>query len=92
MGEHKVNKPGPILAGLTLSSLKKNYPLIPLFVALGVGIAGATFYSLRLALRNPDVTWSLKKNPEPWQEYRDKQYKFYSTVDYKEHANKAPEY
>ncbi|KAI4502794.1 hypothetical protein M0802_001838 [Mischocyttarus mexicanus] len=90
MGESNSKK--PILAGLTLSTLKKNYPLIPLFVALGCGVAGATFYTLRLAFRNPDVTWSLKKNPEPWQEYRDKQYKFYTTVDYKDHVSKAPEY
>ena len=40
-----------------------------------VGMAGAGFYLLRLATRNPDVSWNKKKNPEPWQEYSDKQYK-----------------
>ncbi|XP_035739797.1 cytochrome c oxidase subunit NDUFA4-like [Vespa mandarinia] len=91
MGDSNAKK-GPILGGLTLSSLKKNYPLIPLFVAVVIGVAGATFYTCRLAFRNPDVTWSLKKNPEPWQEYRDKQYKFYSTVNYDEYASKAPKF
>lgn len=41
----------------------------------GIGMAWATFYTLRLATKNPDVTWSRKNNPEPWQEYHNKQYK-----------------
>lgn len=49
--------------------------LIPLYVCTGVGAAGAVYYLLRLAIRNPDVTWSRAQNPEPNQEYRDKQYK-----------------
>jgi hypothetical protein len=36
---------------------------------------GAGFYILRLATRDPDVSWNRKKNPEPWEEYRNKQYK-----------------
>lgn len=36
---------------------------------------GAFYYTMRLATRNPDVTWSRTSNPEPWQEYRNKQYK-----------------
>ncbi|KAF7389947.1 hypothetical protein HZH68_011804 [Vespula germanica] len=82
MGDSNAKK-GPILGGLTFSSLKKNYP---------ASMGGATFYTLRLAFRNPDVTWSLKNNPEPWEEYRDKQYKFYSSVNYKDHTSKAPEF
>jgi NADH dehydrogenase (ubiquinone) 1 alpha subcomplex subunit 4 len=42
---------------------------------LGVGVAGAGYYILRLATRCPDVSWSKKGNLEPWQEYADKQYK-----------------
>lgn len=36
---------------------------------------GAAYYTLRLATRNPDVTWRRGENPEPWQEYSTKQYK-----------------
>lgn len=36
---------------------------------------GALYYTLRLATRNPDVSWRRGENPEPWQEYRNKQYK-----------------
>ncbi|KOB73317.1 putative nadh dehydrogenase [Operophtera brumata] len=49
--------------------------LIPLYVCTGIGCAMAVFYTLRLATRNPDVSWSKKANPEPWEEYRTKQYK-----------------
>lgn len=44
-------------------------------------MAGSIIYTLRLALKNPDVTWNHKKNPEPWMEYSDKQYKV-STLFY----------
>lgn len=46
-----------------------------MFVCVGIGCAGATFYLLRLAVRNPDVSWARKSNPEPWNEYKAKQYK-----------------
>lgn len=32
-------------------------------------------YTLRLATKNPDVTWNRHTNPEPWQEYEKKNYK-----------------
>ncbi|XP_014217017.1 cytochrome c oxidase subunit NDUFA4 [Copidosoma floridanum] len=66
-----------VMQGLTASSLKKNPALIPLFICLGVGMAGAVFYTIRLAARCPDVSWNKKKNPEPWEYWADKQYKFY---------------
>lgn len=49
--------------------------LIPLYVCTAVGMFGALYYMTRLATRNPDVTWNRQTNPEPWQEYRTKQYK-----------------
>lgn len=33
------------------------------------------YYTLRLAIKNPDVSWAKKSNPEPWNEYANKQYK-----------------
>lgn len=36
---------------------------------------GALYYTMRLATRNPDVTWNRETNPEPWEAYRNKQYK-----------------
>merc|ERR1712071_533653 len=63
------------MQGLSIKSLKKHPSLIPLFVSLGIGVAFSTYYVLRLATRNPDITWNRKSNPEPWQHYADKQYK-----------------
>lgn len=42
-------------------------------------MGGAFYYTMRLATRNPDVTWSHHDNPEPWQHYSDKQYKVNKT-------------
>nr|BAN20429.1 NADH:ubiquinone dehydrogenase, putative [Riptortus pedestris] len=72
------------MQGLSLSSLRKHRALIPLFACVGIGCVGCAFYVARLAIRNPEVAWNKKGDQEPWQEYQDKQYKFYSpNVDYK---------
>ncbi|KPI99556.1 NADH dehydrogenase [ubiquinone] 1 alpha subcomplex subunit 4 [Papilio machaon] len=81
------------MQGLSFQSLKKHKALIPLYVCTGVGAMGAVFYLLRLATRSPDVTWNRKTNPEPWQEYRNKQYKFYSpNIDYSKEESPAPKF
>lgn len=58
---------------------KKNYvfslQLIPLVVVIGVGGALAAGISIRLLTQSPDVTLARNRNPEPWEKYRNKQYK-----------------
>lgn len=49
--------------------------LIPLYVCVAIGGAGAIFYLSRLALRNPDVAWRNKADMRSNQEYANKQYK-----------------
>nr|CAH0112074.1 unnamed protein product [Daphnia galeata] len=78
------------MQGLSLKSLKKHPSLIPLFVSLGAGVAMAALYTLRLATQNPDVTWDRKNNPEPWQKYAEKQYKFYVPSGFK--PSQAPKF
>ncbi|KAF2354323.1 NADH-ubiquinone reductase complex 1 MLRQ subunit [Trinorchestia longiramus] len=79
------------MQGLTPSSLKKHPALIPLYVCLGVGVAMAAFYTFRLAVKNPDVQWNKKKDPN--EEYRNKQYKFYNQhIDWSTYQNPAPRY
>lgn len=56
-----------------------HFQLLPLYAALGLGVTAAILYPLRCALKSPDVTWNSKKNPEPWNEYTDKQYKVFSS-------------
>ncbi|XP_071521814.1 cytochrome c oxidase subunit NDUFA4 [Panulirus ornatus] len=81
------------MQGISLSSLKKHPALIPLYVCLGAGAVMAFGYTLRLAVKNPDVTWNRVTNPEPQQEYAEKQYKFYSPVrDYSTYRAPVPKY
>ncbi|EFN71764.1 NADH dehydrogenase [ubiquinone] 1 alpha subcomplex subunit 4 [Camponotus floridanus] len=81
------------MQGTTMTSLKKNPALFPLYLCIAVGGAGALFYTLRLALRNPDVSWLNKKEAEPWNYYKDKHYKFYaSSQEVKDLKSPAPEY
>jgi hypothetical protein len=42
---------------------------------VGLGCCGAVLYTLRLAVRSPEVSWNKKSNPEPWNEYTNKQHK-----------------
>uniref|UniRef100_A0A8C1M1V7 Cytochrome c oxidase subunit NDUFA4 n=1 Tax=Cyprinus carpio TaxID=7962 RepID=A0A8C1M1V7_CYPCA len=46
--------------------VKSVKPLIPLFFFIGGGCTMSLTYLARLALRNPDVCWDRKNNPEPW--------------------------
>jgi len=73
-----------LMKGLHPRDWKAHPSLVPLFVITGIAVTGAFGYLMRLALFNPDVSWDKKKNPEPHQRYANKQYKFYSTFDYKD--------
>ncbi|XP_014252529.1 cytochrome c oxidase subunit NDUFA4 [Cimex lectularius] len=83
-----------MLPGMTFSSLRKHTALIPLFACIIVGSIGSVGYLMRLALKNPEVAWNKRGDQEPWNEYENKQYKFYSAsnFDYKNYKSPAPEY
>lgn len=51
------------------------FQLIPLVVVIGAGAVLAAGISVRLLTQSPDVTLARKSNPEPWEKYRNKQYK-----------------
>ncbi|XP_055613561.1 cytochrome c oxidase subunit NDUFA4-like [Uranotaenia lowii] len=81
------------LQGMSMASLKKNPALIPLYACIAVGSFAAVFYTLRLAISSPEVTWNRTSNPEPWEAYRNKQHKFMSPVrDYSKIESPAPKY
>jgi len=72
--------------------LRQHYDLIPLMGAVGFASCLAVGATLRTALKNPDVSWNKKTNPEPWNKIRqDEQVKFMNPVgrDYK--SNRFPE-
>lgn len=60
----------------SFKGMKRNPSVLPVVgcIVLGVGMAAA--YLVRLAVANPDVTWNQRKNPEPWNDYENKNYKF----------------
>ncbi|CAG9765229.1 unnamed protein product [Ceutorhynchus assimilis] len=81
------------MQGMTLASLRKHKALIPLYVCIGAGCLGAGFYTLRLATRNPDVQWDRSSGNISNEEFRGKQYKFYSPrVDYTKLESPAPKF
>ncbi|XP_011305828.1 cytochrome c oxidase subunit NDUFA4 [Fopius arisanus] len=81
------------MQGMSMKSILKNPSLIPLFTCFGIGLVGSAAYLLRLAVANPDVSWQPKKNPEPWQAYKNKEYKLISIADTnKVDKVKIPEY
>ncbi|ODN02965.1 Cytochrome c oxidase subunit NDUFA4 [Orchesella cincta] len=65
------------LSGLTLSSIKKYPAIIPLYVMLAAGVVLAAGAVTRTLIKNPEVSFNRKGNPEPWNDYRAKQYKFF---------------
>ncbi|XP_018578246.1 cytochrome c oxidase subunit NDUFA4 [Anoplophora glabripennis] len=80
------------MQGMSLNSLKRHKALIPLYFCVGLGCAGAAFYTARLAFRNPDVQWN-RSGEISNEEFRQKQYKFYSpNIDYNKLESPAPKY
>lgn len=57
--------------------MKANKGVYPVYFCVGLGVIMAIAYPLRMALLSPDVSWNQKKNPEPWQVYSNKEYKFF---------------
>lgn len=52
-----------------------SFQLLPLYFCIVLGGTGAFLYTLRLATRNPDVSWLNKKESQSNDYYKDKQYK-----------------
>jgi len=81
------------MPGTDIKSLKQHPALIPLVAIIGFGGALATFYTWRLATKNPDVTWSrLPYGTHQNDTYKNKQYKFIDGHDYKNDGCPAPDY
>ena len=59
--------------GLSMASLRKHSYLIPLYVAVGVGVLLSTAF-LGKSCFKLDVTWNRRKNPEPWNDAKNKEF------------------
>ncbi|CAJ1081091.1 cytochrome c oxidase subunit NDUFA4 [Xyrichtys novacula] len=82
------------ILGLVAKQLKSHPALIPLFVFIGGGATMSMMYLGRLALKNPDVSWDRKNNPEPWNNMQpDQQYKLFTVnMDYSKLKKDRPDY
>ncbi|KAM8825565.1 cytochrome c oxidase subunit NDUFA4L [Synchiropus picturatus] len=79
----------------TIRKQLRHHPaLIPLFVFIGGGTAMSLMYLARLGLRNPDVSWDRKNNPEPWTRMAPThQYKFFTVnMDYSKLKKNGPDF
>jgi len=81
---HSHNK----LTGLTWSEMKHHYSVIPMWGLTIIAVAMAGTYVYRLASKHPEVSWT-KKNSEPWNDYRNQQYKFRNVND-RDYSNSSP--
>ncbi len=55
--------------------------IIPIYIISIMGMALAGGYVYRLASQHPEVSWT-KSNPEPWNDYKNRQYKVSHDHDY----------
>ncbi|XP_061666540.1 cytochrome c oxidase subunit NDUFA4 [Syngnathoides biaculeatus] len=79
----------------TVAKQLKNHPaLIPLFIFIGGGATMSMLYLGRLALKNPDVCWDRKNNPEPWNKLApNQQYKLFAiNTDYSKMKKDRPDF
>ncbi|XP_032392926.1 cytochrome c oxidase subunit NDUFA4L [Etheostoma spectabile] len=74
--------------------LRSHPALIPLLFFISGGAAMSMMYLARLAIRNPDVSWDRKNNPEPWNKMAPTdQYKFYAVnLDYSKLKKQGPDF
>ncbi|MED6286318.1 cytochrome c oxidase subunit NDUFA4-like [Girardinichthys multiradiatus] len=80
---------------LTIRKQLRSHPaLIPLFFFIGGGATMSLLYLARLGLRNPDVSWDRKNNPEPWNKLSPNyQYKFFAVnTDYSKLKKDRPDF
>jgi len=78
-------------SGLTPTDMKKHYSIIPIYIMTIAALAMAGCYVYRLGSKHPEVSWT-KANPEPWEEYRNRQYKFVSSGRDYTKGSSAPPY
>merc|ERR1712038_2144014 len=63
------------MQGSTWKSLKPHSGLYPLFI-MGAGMTFVTAYIIRLSTKTTDIQW--RRNPEAFDYYKDKNFKFFS--------------
>ncbi|CAK6971007.1 cytochrome c oxidase subunit NDUFA4 [Scomber scombrus] len=77
-----------------MKSMRNHPALIPLAIFISGGAAMSMLYLARLALKNPDVSWDRKNNPEPWNKMGpNDQYKLFAiNMDYSKLKKEGPDF
>ena len=77
---------------MTVRSLKHHFALWPLFVTMALGMAFVGANIVRGLTKTHDISW--KKEAEPYNAYRSKQYKFINSsgYDYSKLGTEIPKY
>uniref|UniRef100_A0A3Q2DK13 Cytochrome c oxidase subunit NDUFA4 n=2 Tax=Cyprinodon variegatus TaxID=28743 RepID=A0A3Q2DK13_CYPVA len=91
---HKADFPSLRMLLTIRKQLRSHPALIPLFFFIGGGTTMSLLYLARLGLRNPDVSWDRKNNPEPWNKLSPNyQYKFFTVnMDYSKLKKDRPDF
>ncbi|KAK9874894.1 hypothetical protein WA026_005706 [Henosepilachna vigintioctopunctata] len=58
---------------MKISTLKKNFSLVPLLFIVGGGVIAAISYTARVAMYHPEVVWI--RNGKNWRDYETKPYR-----------------
>ena len=75
----------------SLAMLKKNPALVPLAGLVVVAVVADTLFALRTAVKVPEVQYR-RRETEPWEDYRHKQYSLYNPKGLQRDKCPAPEF
>ena len=87
-----VNQAKPKLIDFQIfKQLKTNHYLIPIVFLSFLGVGMGVFEAVRTLIKSPDVIIDRRKDPQPWNKLETDdgkyvQYKYVSTLDYKDLA------
>uniref|UniRef100_A0A3Q0RYU4 Cytochrome c oxidase subunit NDUFA4 n=1 Tax=Amphilophus citrinellus TaxID=61819 RepID=A0A3Q0RYU4_AMPCI len=82
------------LLGVVVKQVKSHPALIPLFIFISGGATMSVLALTRAALKNPEVSWDHKNNPEPWNKLEpNEQYKLFAVnMDYSKLKKDRPDF
>merc|ERR1712080_316259 len=77
---------------MQICKCKSHIGLVPLFLSIGIGCTLTAASCFRTLAKDPDVMIFRRSNPEPWEDYRNKQFVYYSSGKADRTDCQAPKY
>ncbi|XP_037072792.1 normal mucosa of esophagus-specific gene 1 protein-like [Pollicipes pollicipes] len=75
----------------SMATMKKNPALIPLATLVGLAVLGDSLFALRTLIKVPEVQYR-KRDTEPWEDYRNKEYSLYNPRGLERDKCPAPDF